>query len=133
MPSPLPLQSCDSWIVVKENPDKKMWACHFGDIYRDEKSFIWHPPIIVTPFSISWNSINKSKISGHLITLWFLCSVHYVCFCFYCVINLWSYKIVHSETMIYVSHSKRNRNTIYFCVTDLFLLLVAIYSCYNYE
>ena len=30
-------------------------ACHFGDIYCDQKNFIWHLLIIIPPFSIPSN------------------------------------------------------------------------------
>ena len=30
-------------------------ACHFGDIYCGERKFIWHPPIVISTFSIPCN------------------------------------------------------------------------------
>ena len=37
-------------------------ACFFGDIYCDEKNVIWHPSIVISPFSISYDQVN-SKIN----------------------------------------------------------------------
>ena len=38
-------------------------ACPFEDIYCDEKNFVWHPLIIISPFSISYIKLILKSIN----------------------------------------------------------------------
>ena len=72
---PLPLETCDPWMVVKENPDKKklhllaVWAAKLGTIEWKSNSRQSRVSDVFSGYrkrSVVWNRLTKKKYSSKL-------------------------------------------------------------------